>query len=90
MELFGQIISLVRSVVTGENPVAMVLGILCIYLGYQIRIGRKEFRELRGKNEQLHERIEKYLESGWHAQLAERTQGDGALREAAGDKKGSQ
>lgn len=89
MEYLEKIVSLVRSVVTGENPVAMVLGILCLYLGYQIRIWRREAKELRGKNEQLHERIEKYLELGWHAQLAERTQGDGAVREDAPDKKGA-
>lgn len=90
MDYFEKMISLVRSVVTGENPVAMVLGVLCVYLGYQIRIWRREARELRGENERLHERIEKYLESGWHAQLVERTQGEGALREDAPGKKGAQ
>lgn len=87
MEQLEKIIALVRSVVTGENPVAVVLGLLCFYFAYQVRVYRRASRDLATKNEKLHERIEAYLESGWHAQLAQGKKRNGPLPSDAGSQK---
>lgn len=73
MDSIERVIAAVRSIISGENPVATLLALFCIYLAADIRYWRKRAKEVEEKNDRLHEQIEKYLSLGW--QLTARSKG---------------